>query len=71
DPIALDSTLEAQSEEIVEMLSKANTHIYVAGYEKVKENLDKAFGKILSSEQQWKTRKAELIAGRKWAEVIY
>lgn len=71
DPIALDSTLEAQSEEIVEMLSKANTHIYVAGYEKVKENLDKAFGKILGSEQQWKTRKAELIAGRKWAEVIY
>lgn len=71
DPIALDETIEAESEEIIDMLSKANTHIYVAGYEKVKENLDKAFSKILGSEEKWKTRKAELIAGKKWAEVIY
>ncbi len=71
DPIALDTTIEEQSEEILEMLSKANTHIFVAGYEKVNENLDKAFSKILGSKEKWKTRKAELVAGKKWAEVIY
>jgi len=71
DPIALDVALEERATEIVEMLGKANTHIYVAGYEKVKENLDKAFAKIMGSKEKWNTRKAELIAGRKWAEVIY
>ncbi len=71
DPIALDVTIEDRAEEILEMLGMANTYIYVAGYEKVKENLDKAFSKIMGSKEKWNTRKAELIAGRKWAEVIY
>jgi len=71
DPIALDVALEERATEIVEMLGQANTYIYVAGYEKVKENLDKAFAKIMGSKEKWNTRKAELIAGRKWAEVIY
>lgn len=71
DPIALDDTLEGRAEEILEMLSKTNTYIYVAGYEKVKENLDKAFSSILGSKEKWATRKAELVAGDKWAEIIY
>lgn len=70
DPIALDKAIEERAAEIVEMLSKTNTYIYVAGYEKVKENLDKAFSNILG-EEKWRTRKAELVAGGKWAEVIY
>lgn len=71
DPIALDTTLEEYAEEIVEMLSYANTYVFVAGYEKVSENLNKAFSKIFESKEKWETRKAELIAGKKWAEVIY
>ncbi len=70
DPIALDKAIEERASEIVDMLSRANTYIYVAGYEKVKENLDKAFSNILG-EEKWRTRKAELVAGGKWAEVIY
>jgi ferredoxin--NADP+ reductase len=53
------------------MLSQANTRVYVAGYEKVREVLDKAFANILGSEEKWELRKAELKAGGKWAEVIY
>lgn len=71
DPIALDEAIEARAEEILDMLQSANTYIYVAGYEKVKDNLDKAFATILGSEEKWNTRKAELRAGDKWAEVIY
>lgn len=71
DPIALDKAIEERAADILEMLGKANTYIYVVGYEKVQEMLDKAFSKILGSEEKWKTRKAELIAGMKWAEVIY
>jgi len=71
DPIALDMAIEKRAEEILEMLSQTNTYIYVAGYEKVREMLDKAFTIILGSKEKWDIRKAELIAGKKWAEVIY
>ncbi len=71
DPINLDKTIEDNAAEIIEMLSVSNTYIFVAGYEKIHENLNKAFSTILGSEEKWETRKAELIAGKKWAEVIY
>ncbi len=71
DPIALDHAIVKQSDEIKDMLALANTRVYIAGYEKIKPHLEKAFSEILGSEEAWKIRKAELIAGNKWAEVIY
>jgi ferredoxin--NADP+ reductase len=71
DPIALDKALEDRAEEVLELLGKANTHIYVAGYEKVNDLLNKAFANIMGSKEKWDIRKAELIAGRKWAEILY
>jgi len=71
DPIALDEAIEARAAEIIDMLSLANTRIYVAGYEKVSDMLDKAFSNIMESKIKWHTRKAELKAGGKWAEIIY
>lgn len=71
DPIALDQALEEQSKELLEMLSQSNTRVYIAGYEKIKPKLEKAFSNILGSKEKWETRKAELIAGKKWAEIIY
>lgn len=64
DPISLDAALEERAEEILEMLSYSNTYIYIAGYEKVKENLNKAFINIMGSKEKWENRKAELIAGK-------
>jgi ferredoxin--NADP+ reductase len=71
DPIALDVAIEDRAAEVLELLSHSNTRIYVAGYAKVATMLDKAFAKILGSKEKWATRKAELKAGNKWAEVIY
>jgi len=71
DPIALDKAIEDRAAEIVDMLAYSNTYVYVAGYEQVMENLDKAFSNILGSKEKWAKRKAELVAGGKWAEVIY
>ncbi|WP_281613011.1 ferredoxin-NADP reductase [Flammeovirga sp. SubArs3] len=71
DPINLDAVLEGKSYELKQMLNQNNTHIYVAGYKDVLEKLDQAFSNILGSEKRWNNRKAELIAGGKWAEVIY
>ncbi|AZQ65098.1 ferredoxin-NADP reductase [Flammeovirga pectinis] len=71
DTVALDVAIEAKEHELHDMLMQNNTYIYVAGHEKVRVNLDKAFSTILGSEDAWLVRKAELIAGHKWAEVIY
>ncbi|MBT8189265.1 MAG: ferredoxin-NADP reductase [Saprospiraceae bacterium] len=71
DPIALDLAIEERASEILEMLGQSNTYIYVAGYEKILEMLDKAFSNILGSEEKWTLRKAELKAGKKWAEIVY
>lgn len=71
DPIALDVALEEKADEIRSLLDKTNTYIYVAGYERIREKLDKAFASILGSADAWEVRKAELMAGRKWAELIY
>lgn len=71
DPIALDAAIEERATDILDMLSKTNTYIYVAGYEKIEGVLDKSFSNILGSKEKWATRKAELVAGKKWAEIIY
>ena len=71
DSIELEKVLEDQTTELKELLSKANTYVYVAGYADILKKLNKAFSKILGSEEKWKLRKAELIAGKKWAEIIF
>jgi len=71
DPIALDKVLEGKAEEIKNMLDQNNCYIYVAGYTKILGQLENAFSNIIGSKDKWETRKAELIAGKKWAEIIY
>ena len=71
DPIALDYELELRSEEILSMLADARTHIYVAGREEILETLDRVFGRMLGSDEQWQRRKAELQAGHRWVELVY
>lgn len=71
DPIALDAALEDRAEDILELLNRTNTYIYVAGYERINDMLNKAFSNIMGSREKWATRKAELVAGKKWAEILY
>jgi len=71
DPIALGTVIEDRAADILELLNRTNTYIYIAGYEKIRESLNKAFAKIMGSKEQWELRKAELQAGKRWAEVIY
>lgn len=71
DSIELEKALEAQTAELKELLSQSNTYVYVAGYANILNKLNIAFSNILGSEEKWKLRKAELIAGRKWAEIIF
>jgi len=71
EPIALGDELEKNSEEIWKMLLNPDTHVYVAGIEKIREMLDKAFSKMAGSEENWERRLRELKAGGRWQEIIY
>ena len=71
DPIALDYALEERAEEIMNILGKPDTHVFVAGFDPIRQMLDKAFINIFGSEDKWYLRKAELEAGKRWVEVVY
>lgn len=71
DPIAWDYCLEARSEEILDMLDDPKTHVYLAGLEEVRDDLDDVFGRMVGSEERWERRRAELVAGGRWTELLY
>ncbi len=71
DPIAWDYCLEERSGEILEMLDDPGTHVYVAGLENVRSELDEVFARLVGSEERWQRRRAELVAGGRWTELLY
>ena len=66
-----DGALAQRGEELWRLLGQPNTYVYVAGLEKMRGELDNAFGEIAGSEQKWARRRAELSAGGRWVEVLY
>jgi ferredoxin--NADP+ reductase len=71
DVIAWDSALQERGEELWAMLSDAKTYVYVAGLTKMLEELDAVFATIAGSKEEWHRRKAELMAGQRWVELVY
>lgn len=71
DPVALDQSLEKHKREVWKMLRDPETYVYIAGIEALREMLDKTFEKMAGSKEKWERRKAELIAGKRWFEIIY
>jgi ferredoxin--NADP+ reductase len=71
DPIALDKTLEENSEEVWDMLKDPKTYVFVAGLEKIMEPLNKAFVNMAGSEPQWEQKKNELKGANRWFELLY
>jgi ferredoxin--NADP+ reductase len=71
DPVALDKSLEERQQEVWEMICEQNTHIYVAGHESILSLLNKAFAKIAGSEENWQQKKQQLVADKRWSEIVY
>ena len=71
DPIGWDYAMEERGEQLWQLLGKPDTYIYVAGLEKVRDQLDNVLSNIAGSEERWARRKAELVAGRRWVELLY
>ena len=47
------------------------TKDYVAGLEPMIGELDAVFAQLAGSKQEWERRKAELMAGGRWVELVY
>ena len=71
DPIAWDYCLEARSDELLEMLEDTHTRVYLAGLEEVRDQLDEVLGRLVGSKEKWQRRRAELVAGGRWSELLY
>ena len=63
--------LAERGAELWKLLEQPNTYVYVAGLEKMRGELDEAFKEIAGSPQKWARRKAELVAGGRWVELLY
>jgi ferredoxin--NADP+ reductase len=70
-PIDWDGALAQRGEELWGLLGQPHTYVYVAGLEKMRGELDKAFGEIAGSDEKWARRRAELLAGGRWVELLY
>ena len=71
DRIDWGSSIAERGEEIWTLLSDVKTYVYVAGLEKMRDELDSVFAGIAGSKEKWARRKAELAAGDRWVELLY
>jgi ferredoxin--NADP+ reductase len=71
EPIGWDHAFEERGAELLKMLDDTKTYVYVAGLEKMRGELDAVFGTLLGSKEAWARRKAELMAGKRWVELLY
>ncbi|MCA9706804.1 MAG: hypothetical protein KDK70_13210 [Myxococcales bacterium] len=71
DAIDWGATIRARAEELVAMLGEPQTYVYVAGLVAVRDALDDVLAELLGSAEAWARRKAEMVAGRRWVELLY
>jgi ferredoxin--NADP+ reductase len=65
------ATMRARGAELWRLLSDPGTYVYVAGLESIREELDRVLAEVAGSKEKWQRRKAELVAGKRWVELLY
>lgn len=71
DPIAWDLAIAERGDELWTMLGDPKTFVFVAGLEKMRNQLDTVFAGLAGRTEKWQRRKAELQAGGRWTELLY
>lgn len=71
EDIALAELLELQEREVWDLLCDYNTYVYIAGHSKISLMLEQAFSDMAESKEKWQLRKKEMIAGKRWMELLY
>lgn len=65
------SVMHERSEELGRLLSEPSTYVYVAGLEKIIDELDLVLAEIAGSNQTWFRWKEDLKAEGRWVELVY
>lgn len=63
--------IEKRADEIWQLLQQPNTYVYLAGLEKIRDQLNEVFSGVAGTESRWARRHAELVAGGRWVELLY
>lgn len=71
DTIDWGDAIGSRANELTGALLDPHTYVYVAGLEPIRDQLDRALADIFGSTEKWQLRKAELVAGRRWYELLY
>jgi ferredoxin--NADP+ reductase len=71
DAIDWHGALASRGEEIWNLLADSKTYVYLAGLEQIRDELDSVFREIAGTAQKWSRRRAELVAGKRWVELLY
>jgi ferredoxin--NADP+ reductase len=71
EPVDFGSAFAVHRDELWRLLRDPDTHVYVAGVAAMTEALDAALAEVAGSAGEWQRRKAELIAGGRWVELLY
>ena len=71
DPITWDMAYSERGSEMLKLLEKPNTYVYVAGRTAIGQNLDSLFSKLLNSENRWNQWKQDLQSAGRWVEMLY
>jgi ferredoxin--NADP+ reductase len=71
DPIGWDHAIAERADELSRMMADPSTYVYVAGLEEMRDQLDATFGRLSGGKEKWLRRKAELMAGKRWVELLY
>ncbi len=71
DQIDWAGAVEPHAETIRGALLEPHTYVYLAGTESIRDEIDRVFAKVYGGSEPWTRRKAELIAGGRWHELLY
>ncbi len=67
----LVNAIQERAEEVLDVLTKHNGYIYVAGLREIEDTLETTFAKLLGENKNWGKLKAELQEQGRWIELIY
>lgn len=66
-----NSVFKSRGETLWSILLDPKTHVYLAGLQSIRAELDAEFAIIAGSEEEWARLKTELRAGQRWVELLY
>ncbi len=71
DTIDWATALKPRGEELIRLLDDPHTCVYLAGLQKIRDELDAVLSEFAGSTERWFAMKTELEADGRWTELLY